>query len=79
MPFCVKCKKLYPFGLTYCKECGNKLVLGELKPKRVSEPSSSVIQKETIITEIEVIYCTHCGTKNNARLTNCTHCQAPIR
>jgi len=35
------------------------------------------IQKETI-REIEVIYCSHCGTKNNARSTFCTHCGAPL-
>ena len=40
--------------------------------------SSPVVQKETI-REIEVIYCSHCGTKNNARASNCISCSAPLR
>jgi hypothetical protein len=37
-----------------------------------------IVQKETI-REIEVIYCSHCGTKNNARSTHCAQCGAPLR
>jgi len=37
-----------------------------------------ILQKETI-TEVEIIYCSHCGTKNNARTQYCTSCGAPLR
>lgn len=37
-----------------------------------------VVQKETI-REIEVIYCSYCGTKNNARTSTCTQCGAKLR
>jgi len=38
---------------------------------------TSVFQKETV-TEIEIVYCSHCGTKNNARTQYCTSCHAPL-
>lgn len=74
MPLCMTCKKQYPFGVVYCSVCGKKLVIGILKAK----PAPIIIQKETI-TEVEVIYCRHFGTKNNARLARCAQCSAPIR
>ncbi len=36
-----------------------------------------IIQKETL-TEIEILFCRHCGTKNNARSTYCCHCGASL-
>ncbi len=79
MPLCMKCRKQYPFGTVNCPSCGGKLIFGELKLKPVAQNVPTIIQKETVITEIEVMYCSHCGTKNNARLTYCEHGHAPLR
>jgi hypothetical protein len=40
--------------------------------------SSPFMKEREIIIEIEVTYCRHCGQKNNARLANCTHCNASL-
>jgi len=81
MPLCMNCKKQYPFGITYCTSCGNKLVTGEFKIQQVSEPSEpspTVIQKETIITEIEVTYCPNCNAVLPEGSTQCPKCGQPI-
>jgi hypothetical protein len=41
-------------------------------------PSPTIYKERETIREIEVIYCRYCGTKNNARLTSCTHCGARL-
>jgi hypothetical protein len=37
-----------------------------------------VWREREIITEIEIVYCRYCGTKNNARLSTCTKCNASL-
>jgi hypothetical protein len=46
---------------------------------KTDNPSPAPIWKEReIIREVEIVYCRHCGTKNNARQTNCTNCNATL-
>ena len=37
-----------------------------------------VWKEREVIREIEVVYCRYCGTKNNARQTNCVKCSASL-
>jgi ribosomal protein L40E len=46
---------------------------------QVAQGSPAPIVQKEIIREIEVIYCSHCGTKNNARASNCSRCGAQLR
>jgi hypothetical protein len=41
-------------------------------------PSIPIWKEREIVREIEVVYCRHCGTKNNARQTNCSTCNASL-
>jgi ribosomal protein L40E len=46
---------------------------------KTDNPSLAPVWKEReIVREIEVIYCRYCGTKNNARQTNCSKCNATL-
>ncbi len=47
-----------------------------LQRHSISSPSYHVVKE--ITREIEVFYCKHCGTKNNARLVKCQHCNATL-
>ncbi len=38
-----------------------------------------VWREREILREIEVVYCSYCGTKNNARLVSCTNCGGRLR
>ncbi len=61
----------------WCKERQPLRQLFEIQvAKPQSNQISSILQKE-VMTEREIIYCRHCGTKNNARSLHCTHCNAP--
>ena len=47
--------------------------------KTDNPPLAPVWKEREIVREIEVIYCRYCGTKNNARQTNCSKCNAVLR
>jgi len=38
-----------------------------------------IFREREVVREIEVMYCRYCGTKNNARQTNCSKCNATLR
>jgi hypothetical protein len=40
--------------------------------------SPQILREREILREVEIVYCKYCGTKNNANLTNCIHCGAPL-
>lgn len=48
----------------------------ELQRRTIPSPPYQIMKE--ITREIEVIYCQHCGTKNNARLVKCQHCNASL-
>jgi hypothetical protein len=54
---------------------GDQHIIKELYQKLLPVLS---IEPNKIIQEIEIMYCRYCGTKNNARLSNCSACNAPL-
>ena len=42
-------------------------------------PMPPIWKEREIITEVEVVYCRYCGTKNNARQMNCAKCGAALQ
>jgi hypothetical protein len=56
----------------------------ELKKNTFSQLKSNIMEypsiwrEREIVREIEVVYCGHCGFKNNARMTSCTNCGANL-
>ena len=42
------------------------------------QPTTSSVREREIVKEIEVVYCTYCGTKNNARSSFCITCGARL-
>jgi len=55
-----------------------KLKRNTMGLQRQSIPSPSYQVVKEITREIEVFYCKHYGTKNNARLAKCQHCNATL-
>jgi hypothetical protein len=43
-----------------------------------TQPRAPPVREREIIKEIEVVYCTYCGTKNNARSSFCITCGARL-
>jgi ribosomal protein L40E len=40
--------------------------------------STQIYRERETVREVEVVYCGHCGTKNNARATFCSYCNASM-
>ncbi len=49
----------------------------ELERAKATDSLQHYKERETV-REIEVVYCSHCGTKNNARSIYCSHCNAKL-
>ena len=60
-----------------CPRCKSKKWRFATSAELEEAQTHTIIQKETI-REIEVVYCSHCGIKNNARSTYCSQCGAPV-
>ncbi|MCL1976737.1 MAG: hypothetical protein FWG55_01300 [Candidatus Bathyarchaeota archaeon] len=56
----------------------NRNTFGVFTPTISTVSPVQVVKEREIVREIEVIYCRYCGAKNNARLSNCSTCNAAL-
>lgn len=56
-----------------------ELMKNTFEPRRATAlDSPQIYSGHEIVREIEVVYCSHCGTKNNARAISCSYCNATL-